>query len=757
MKDIKFTVDAIKKTSRAVEVDENNSTIFQELLKINRLSLEEYKLLKSIMNRAPTFAELGVFSSMWSEHCSYKSSIKHLKRFPTTGEHVVVGPGENAGVVRLSGKLCAAFKMESHNHPSYIEPYQGAATGVGGILRDVFCMGARPIANLNCLHFGSKKHPRTPYLFPQVVKGVGDYGNCMGIPTVGGRLMFDDTYNGNCLVNAMSVGLIHEDRIFKGYASGVGNYVVYVGSATGRDGIHGASMASDSFDSSANEERSAVQVGDPFTEKLLMEATLEVLEKDLVVGLQDMGAAGLTSSSFEMASRANNGLFIDLNKVPTRTSGMTANELMLSESQERMLMVVEPSKWSAIEKVFKHWDLAYAIIGEVTETSRVQAVYNNKLEIDIPVGPITDSAPRYDRPMEFKTPLNDPKFDQVVVDTVNEQGLSTVLNKAIELTGDKEKLYEQYDRHVGAKTVLSSEQEGAAVQWLRSEWSDPSEPNLGMVVATGVQPAYCVNDPKEGAAHSMLKAVRMVVAAGGTPLAATDCLNYGNPEVPEIMGQFSAGVDGISETCRQLDVPIVSGNVSLYNETDGSSIDPTPMMGVVGKIKDVSWASPAIVSEESELFLVSGVNTKPSFGASLVSGILGFEKTRGQIPIIDWQAERQAMSAMVQLSQHVLAARDVASGGVLVCAIKMGLANGFGLTLDAQLGVLNLLGERSASYLIAVKSESVKTVEEISGTFDQLSLTRLGRYTTDGEFGFEGLVMSLDDAKSLNRGLCYFN
>ncbi|MFY7928214.1 MAG: phosphoribosylformylglycinamidine synthase subunit PurL, partial [Oligoflexus sp.] len=387
----------LSQTTRAPLVTTDEAQL-KPLLKKHKINDQEYKTLLQIVGRQPTLAELGVFSAMWSEHCSYKSSKIHLKKLPTEGSEVVVGPGENAGVVRLSGKLCAAFKMESHNHPSYIEPYQGAATGVGGILRDVFCMGARPVANLNSLRFGHREHPRTHYLFANVVKGIGDYGNCVGIPTVAGSVSFDKTYDGNILVNAMTVGLIHEDRIFKGFASGQHNLVVYVGSATGRDGIHGASMASDSFSSQASGERSTVQVGDPFAEKLLLEATLEVLDRGLVVGLQDMGAAGLTSSSFEMADRAGNGLYLNLDYVPTRAKNMSAYELLLSESQERMLMCVEPSRWDELQNCLRRWELPFAVIGIVTDTGRMQIVKNNVLEVDVLVAPLADSAPRYERP-----------------------------------------------------------------------------------------------------------------------------------------------------------------------------------------------------------------------------------------------------------------------------------------------------------------------------------------------------------------------
>ena len=452
---------------------------------------------------------------MWSEHCSYKSSRIHLKKLPTAGPHVVMGPGENAGVVRLKGKLCLAFKMESHNHPSFLDPYQGAATGVGGILRDVFCMGARPVALLNALRFGEKTHKKTPWLCEHVVKGIGDYGNCVGIPTVAGSTSFDKSYNGNILVNAMALGTVHEDKIFTGKASGIGNLIYYVGAATGRDGIHGATMASDSFDSSSSEERSAVQVGDPFYEKLLLEATLEVLEKNLVVGLQDMGAAGLTSSIFEMASRGQTGVKIDLEKVPTRTSQMTPYELMLSESQERMLMVVDPKNKKALEAVFKHWDLAYDQIGIITDSSKVEAFFYNEKHIDIPVAPLVEKAPLYDRVQEEPAVTdNEPDLDEQwlskckgldIKDLIQDLYLDKVLHEPI---------YSQYDYDIGLKTIIGPNRGGAAILELQS-FEDPHD-TVSIAVTANCLESICRVDPKEGAKQSVYKTARTLIASGAT-------------------------------------------------------------------------------------------------------------------------------------------------------------------------------------------------------------------------------------------------
>lgn len=679
-----FAFGATQNLKRPAAINESPGPQFDELLKRHKITKEEYTKIKSIMNRTPTLAELGVFSAMWSEHCSYKSSRVHLRRFPTTGPDVVVGPGENAGVVRLSGKLCVAFKMESHNHPSYIEPYQGAATGVGGILRDVFCMGSRPVANLNCLRFGVRSHKKTRHLVEHVVKGIGDYGNCVGIPTVGGNISFDDSYNGNCLVNAMTVGIIHEDKIFKGFASGVGNLVVYVGSATGRDGIHGATMASGSFSGDENQERSTVQVGDPFTEKLLLEATLEVLEKNLVIGIQDMGAAGLTSSSFEMAGRAGNGLFIDLDKVPTRTTAMTAYELMLSESQERMLMVIKPENWQPLRAVLEKWQLAHAVIGAVTSTGRVEAVRHGVLEIDMPVEPLTDEAPKYNRPM---IPIGQrtvqhslfSSHDLQVAREINSENAASLLSDMLREVGTKEPIYRQYDHHIGSSTVFSSEHQGAALLWMRSDWSEPADQYLGLAIATNCNERFTAVDAHIGSALAVAKCARMIAATGAKPIAITDCLNFGNPEDPVVMRQFSDAVDGISEACRELGVPVVSGNVSLYNETDGVSIKPTPMIGMVGRHSDIRKAVPAVLSDQGgDLYLLAHHDSTPAYGGSLVAQTLGLTRNPNEqrLPKPIWSHEIQAMSAIGSLisSANILACRDIGAGGISVTAAKMLIA-----------------------------------------------------------------------------------
>ncbi|MBC7661753.1 MAG: phosphoribosylformylglycinamidine synthase subunit PurL [Chitinophagaceae bacterium] len=696
---------ALNSTTRAPLISEEGASFAVDLRK-HKISDAEYSVLKKIVGRTPTLPELGVFSAMWSEHCSYKSSKVHLGKLPTNGPQVVVGPGENAGVIRLSGKLCVAFKMESHNHPSYIEPYQGAATGVGGILRDVFCMGARPIANLNSLRFGQRSHPKTHYLFENVVKGVGDYGNCVGIPTVAGTVSFDKTYDGNILVNAMTCGTIHEDRIFKGFATGVNNLVVYVGSATGRDGIHGASMASDSFSSATSGERSTVQVGDPFAEKLLLEATLEVLERDLVIGLQDMGAAGLTSSSFEMADRAGNGLYLNLDLVPARAQHMTAYELLLSESQERMLMCVEPGKWEALQECLKRWQLPFAIIGLVTEGGRMHIVKDGVLEVDVPVAPLAEEAPRYERPytMPSRTYSKDTNFRAVL----QKASFAELLEKAIYDNGDKAKIYRQYDHHIGNKTILGPEEEGAGLLWLHSDWAEKGEDYIGLAVSTNCNERYCAQDPFVGAAQAVAKSYRAIVATGATPLAVTDCLNYGNPEDPTVMGQIVAGIEGIGEACRALDTPVVSGNVSLYNTTDGKSIAPTPMIGMVGKHPDIRKAVPAILKTKAYIYWLRPKATEGSFGGSLLAKILDKDVTEA-VPALNWKAEREAAFWIQNLvaTDRLVAARDLGTGGLALTLQKMLLPHAFGGTF-ALPGVKGkddqneaAFAEYSASYVLA--------------------------------------------------------
>jgi phosphoribosylformylglycinamidine synthase len=538
------------------------------------LSEDEWKHILRVLNRTPNFTELGIFSVMWSEHCSYKSSRVHLRKLPTSAPWVIQGPGENAGVIDIGDGDAIVFKMESHNHPSFIEPYQGAATGVGGIMRDVFTMGARPIAMLNALRFGEPDHPKTQHLVSGVVAGIGGYGNCMGVPTVGGEVNFHRAYNGNILVNAMCVGLARTDKIFKSAAKGAGNPVVYVGSKTGRDGIHGATMASAEFDDASDEKRPTVQVGDPFTEKLLLEACLELMATDAIVAIQDMGAAGLTSSSIEMADKGRVGLDLELDRVPQRESGMTAYEMMLSESQERMLMVLKPGRETQAEAVFRKWDLDFAVIGHTTDTGHLIVKHNGVVEADLPVHTLATSAPKYERPW---VPTVPPKIILGEWVAAPNSMLSTL--KAMmggQHLSSRRWIWEQYDHMVMGDTVGRPGGDAAVVRVHGT--------NKGVAATCDVTPRYVLADPVMGTKQAVAEAWRNLIAVGADPLAITDNMNFGNPERPEVMGQFVGSVQGMAEACGVLKFPVVSGNVSLYNETNGVAIPPTPAIGGVGLV-----------------------------------------------------------------------------------------------------------------------------------------------------------------------------
>ncbi|MFN7174446.1 MAG: phosphoribosylformylglycinamidine synthase subunit PurL, partial [Thermaurantiacus tibetensis] len=560
------------------------TAVTPEIVADHGLSPDEYALILEHLGRAPNLLELGIFSVMWSEHCSYKSSRLHLARLPTEAPWVIQGPGENAGAVAIGtdpegNPLAAVFKMESHNHPSFIEPYQGAATGVGGILRDVFTMGARPVALLDALSFGAPDHPRTRHLVRGVVAGIGGYGNCVGVPTVGGEVRFHPSYNGNILVNAMCVGVARADRLFRSAAAGVGNPVVYVGSATGRDGIHGATMASAEFDASSEEKRPTVQVGDPFLEKLLIEACLELMATDAVIAIQDMGAAGLTSSSVEMASKGGVGIRLDLERVPARETGMTPYEFMLSESQERMLMVLKPGREAEAEAIFRKWGLAFAVIGEITSTGRLQLFFHGEQVANLPLGPLSEGAPKYDRPW-VRTPPPPPLADA--------PASADLLRDLVQLMGSPDLasrrwVWEQYDHMVGADTVVRPGGDAAVVRVHGTR--------MALALTADCTPRYCAADPVAGGAQAVAEAWRNLTAAGATPLAITDCMNFAAPTDPVVMGQFVGCIEGMRAACLALDFPVVSGNVSLYNETEGRKIQPTPSIGGVGLLAD--WAEAA--------------------------------------------------------------------------------------------------------------------------------------------------------------------
>ncbi len=660
------------------------------------LKPEEYDRIVKAMGREPNITELGIFSVMWSEHCSYKSSRRHLRKLPTEAPWVICGPGENAGVIDIGDGQAAIFKMESHNHPSFIEPYQGAATGVGGILRDVFTMGARPVANMNALRFGSPDHPKTRHLLSGVVAGIGGYGNCVGVPTVGGECDFHPAYNGNILVNAMTVGVADKDKIFYSAAAGIGNPVVYVGSKTGRDGIHGATMASAEFGEDSEEKRPTVQVGDPFTEKLLIEACMELMASDAIVAIQDMGAAGLTSSSVEMASKGGVGIELDMDAVPCRETGMTPYEMMLSESQERMLMVLKPGREAEAEAIFRKWELDFAVIGRVTDTGHMVLTWKGERVADIPLGPLADNAPKYDRPW-VPTPPPAPLGD------VPAQG--DVLDNLATLVGtpdlaSRRWVWEQYDHMVGADTVQRPGGDAAVVRVHGSR--------KALAISTDCTPRYCFADPVEGGRQAIAETWRNLTAVGARPLAATDCMNFGNPQRPEIMGQFVGCIEGMADACRALDFPIVSGNVSLYNETknddgSGSAILPTPAIGGVGLIADYERIAALAFTAPDETILLVG-DSRGHLGQSLwLREIAGRED--GPPPPVDLAAERRNGDFVRRLIHDgaVSSVHDCADGGVLVAVAEMALAGGIGATLSPD-GALPLhgwaFGEDQGRYVV---------------------------------------------------------
>ncbi|HEY1855956.1 phosphoribosylformylglycinamidine synthase subunit PurL [Acidocella sp.] len=667
-------------------------TVDATLAKSFGLNAEEYAKVLEIMGRTPSFTELGIFSVMWSEHCSYKSSRVWLKELPTKAPWVIHGPGENAGVIDIGEGMAAIFKMESHNHPSFIEPYQGAATGVGGILRDVFTMGARPIANLNALRFGDPALPVTKRVVDGVVRGIGGYGNCVGVPTVGGEVNFHPAYNGNPLVNAMTVGIAAQDKIFLSAAAGIGNPVVYVGSKTGRDGIHGATMASTEFDASSEEKRPTVQVGDPFTEKLLIEACLELMQTDAIVAIQDMGAAGLTSSSVEMAGKGGVGIELILDDVPQRETGMTAYEMMLSESQERMLLVLKPERAEMARAIIAKWDLDYAIIGHITDTGRIIVKHKGVVEADIPLDPLAEAAPLYRRPIAETPkpaplgPVNsDMRLDEALLKLIASPDLCS-----------RRWIFDQYDSTVGGQTVKRPAQADAAIVRLEGT-------NRALALTTDCTPRYCVADPEAGGAQAVVEAWRNITATGATPLAVTDNMNFGNPEKPEIMGQFAAAIKGMAAACTALDFPVVSGNVSLYNETEGKGILPTPAIGAVGVIEDASKAVGLALKPGHDLIVIGA--SKGELGRSLwLREILGQET--GAPPAIDLAAERRNgdfVRAQI-LAGNVAACHDVSDGGLLVAVAEMALAGDTGAALTApETSHAFWFGEEQARYVLAVQ------------------------------------------------------
>ena len=673
------------------------NAITPEIVAEHGLSQDEYHLILDIMGRVPNLLELGIFSVMWSEHCSYKSSKKWLKTLPTDGSQVIYGPGENAGVVDIGDGYAAIFKMESHNHPSFIEPYQGAATGVGGILRDVFTMGARPVANVNALRFGAPSHPKTRHLLAGVVAGIGGYGNCVGVPTVAGEVEFDSSYNGNILVNAMTVGVARTDRIFTARASGVGNPVVYVGSKTGRDGIHGATMASAEFDEASAEKRPTVQVGDPFTEKLLIEACLELMQTDAIVAIQDMGAAGLTSSSFEMASSGDMGVELDLDKVPQREDGMTPYEMMLSESQERMLIILKPGKESLARAIMDKWDLDCAVIGTLTDSKRMVLKFHGEVVGDLPIKPLAHHSPEYDRPW-VETPLHsDVEAASIPTPADTTAVLKTMVGHPN--LSSRRWVWEQYDHMVMGDTIGRPGGDAGVVRVHGTE--------RALAVTSDCTPRYCAATPVRGGAQAVAESYRNLCATGARPLAVTDNLNFANPERPEIMGQLVGCLTGMGDACRALDYPVVSGNVSLYNETNGDGIKPTPVIGGLGLIENADRrASVAFDGCNQSLILIG--ETAGHLGVSRYLDIIE-NRTDGNAPPVDLDAERRNGTFIrTEIEQgRLTSCHDLSDGGLALAVAEMAMASGVGAQIKRPHDcttplVAWLFGEDQARYLVAV-------------------------------------------------------
>lgn len=708
------------------------------------LKSEEYDVILQRLNREPNEVELGVFSVMWSEHCSYKSSKKHLGKFPTTGPRVICGPGENAGVIDIDDGQACIFKMESHNHPSYIEPYQGAATGVGGIMRDVFTMGARPIALLNALRFGDPSHPKTKRLVSGVVAGIGGYGNCVGVPTVAGETNFHRGYDGNILVNAMCVGLADADKIFYSAAPAAGFSVVYFGSKTGRDGIHGATMASAEFDDASEEKRPTVQVGDPFAEKLLIEATLELMASGAVAAIQDMGAAGLTSSSVEMAGKGGVGIELDLDHVPQREEGMSAYEMMLSESQERMLAILKPGRERDGHAIFEKWGLDAAIIGVTTDTGHLVLKHKGEVVCDVPLAPLFDDAPLYDRP--WTAPAQLPRLTPAEVAAPADYAAAVIKLMSSPDMASKRWLWEQYDRHVMADTLEDSAT-GADAGVVRVHGTKKA-----LAVTSDCTPRYVQADPFEGGKQAVVEAWRNLTAVGAEPIAITDNLNFGNPERPEIMGQIVRAIEGMAQACRDLDFPVVSGNVSLYNETNGAAIPPTPTVGAVGLIRDYAHRADFAGMKDGDQLVLIG-STAGELGASMyLREVLGQEA--GAPPPVDLALERKVGDFVrsLILSDQVTVCHDLSDGGLIAAATEMALASKQGFTLAAQTAVAPhafLFGEDQARYLVAVKNAAEVLAAAKAAGVEASLVGKAG----GADIAVEGLfTLPLADLRSAHEG-----
>ena len=699
--------------------------ITEDLIAAHGLKPDEYQRILEIIGRVPTFTELGIFSAMWNEHCSYKSSKKWLRTLHTTGPQVICGPGENAGVVDIGDGLAVIFKMESHNHPSYIEPHQGAATGVGGILRDVFTMGARPIAAMNALSFGEPSHPKTAHLVKGVVEGIGSYGNAFGVPTVGGEVRFHRSYNGNCLVNAFAAGLAEADKIFYSAASGVGMPVVYLGAKTGRDGVGGATMASAEFDDTIEEKRPTVQVGDPFTEKRLLEACLELMASGAVISIQDMGAAGLTCSAVEMGDKGGLGIKLQLDNVPQREARMTAYEMMLSESQERMLMVLKPEMEAQAKAIFDKWDLDFAIVGETIPEDRFLILHGNEVKADLPLSKLSSSAPEYDRPW-VPTPAAAPLGPVPTIDPID--ALKALLSSPS--YAHKAWVWEQYDSQVMADTIRTP---GLGAGVVRVHGTDKA-----LAFTSDVTPRYVKANPVEGGKQAVAEAWRNLVAVGATPLAATDNLNFGNPEKPEIMGQFVGAIKGIGEACRALDFPIVSGNVSLYNETDGKGILPTPTIGAVGlleSVEDLIAGQP----QDGDVAILIGSGKGHLGQSALLAEAFGRED--GDAPAVDLAVERRNGAFILANRKRIVTASDLSDGGLALAAFEMAEAAGIGLTLELA-EIPALFGEDQGRYLLACRPDAVEALLAAASAAD-VPCAQVGRFTgTDFRMGHSAAALA---------------
>ena len=711
----------------------------------NQLGLthSEYDKIKELIGRTPNFTELGIFSAMWNEHCSYKSSRVWLSKLPTKNKFVIQGPGENAGVIDIGDDDVAIFKIESHNHPSYIEPYQGAATGVGGILRDVFTMGARPIANLNSIRFGRPDHPKTKYLLNGVVSGIAGYGNCMGIPTVGGEVEFDESYDGNILVNAMNIGLAKKNKVFLSIASGVGNPVIYVGSKTGRDGIHGASMASQEFDDNSEAKKPTVQVGDPFAEKLLLEACLELMKTDTIISIQDMGAAGLTSSSVEMASKGKLGIEIDLNKVPCRETEMQPFELMLSESQERMLIVLKEGKEQEAEKIFKKWDLDFSVIGKMTDSKNLVLHFNNEVVCDIPISSLADEAPKYNREW-----VSTPVPAEINIDKkLNDLDILDCLKKLLshENQANKSWVWEQYDHMVMGDTVQKPGGDAAVIRVHGT--------NKALAATVDCTPRYCLAHPFTGGMQAVCETYRNLTAVGAEPRAITNCLNFGNPEKKEIMGQFVDVIKGMSEACQALDYPVISGNVSLYNETNGVGIKPTPTIGGVGLIMDVNKSINYALKSNDSILIIIGKTKGHIYQSALCHDILHLKKGPPPSIILDDEKKNSFVVRELINQNLVNAVHDISDGGIALALAEMCIAGKIGAKINTNRAfedrIKFLFGEDQSRYIIEVNRNNLEQVKKllVQNNIDHLEIG----HTQKESLEIDEIKISIENMIELNN------